>query len=45
MEPLISHGDITTIMRVLADIREDVNGILKLLEDEDGEEEAHEENA
>jgi hypothetical protein len=42
IEPLIDHNDITTIMRLLADIQQDVRGIRELLEDDDGEEEASE---
>jgi hypothetical protein len=42
MEPLISHQDVTTIMRLLDEIREDVSGIRELLEDGDGEEEVPE---
>ena len=44
MEPLISHGDVTTIMRVLGDIREDVFVIRNLLEEENGEAEAPEDD-
>jgi phage host-nuclease inhibitor protein Gam len=40
VEPLISHQDVTTIMRLLADIQRDVVRIRQVLEDEDGEEEA-----
>lgn len=39
MEPLISHGDVTTIMGFLADIKRDVQRIRILLEEDDGEEE------
>jgi hypothetical protein len=35
----ISHRDVTTIMSVLGDIREDVNAIRRVLEEDDGEEE------
>ena len=45
MDPLISHQDVTTIMRLLADIRSDVVRIRQLLEEENGEEEASEDNA
>lgn len=45
MEPPVSHGDVTTIMRLLADVRDDVAVIRRLLEDEDGEEEVDEANA
>jgi hypothetical protein len=44
IEPLIDHNDITTIMRLLADIQQDVRGIRDLLEDDDGEEEAPEDD-
>jgi hypothetical protein len=37
VEPRISHGDVTTIMRLLGDIQEDVRGVPELLEDDDGE--------
>jgi len=39
IEPPIEHGDVTTIMGLLADIHDEVRQIRKLLEDEDGEEE------
>jgi hypothetical protein len=42
--PLISHGDVTTIMRLLADIQNDVRLIRNLLEEDDGEEEAPEDD-
>jgi hypothetical protein len=45
VEPLISHGDVTIIMRLLADIHDDVRRIKKLLEDEDGEEQTPEDDA
>ena len=41
-EPLISHQDVTTIMRLLGDIKDDVRGIRDLLEDNGGEEEVPE---
>jgi hypothetical protein len=41
----IGHSDVTTIMRVLADIQSDVHEIWNLLEDEDGEEAAPEDDA
>jgi hypothetical protein len=43
----ISHQDVTTIMRLLGDIQEDVRAIRDLLEDEngEGEEEAPEDDA
>ena len=40
----IGFGDVTTIMRLLADIQEDVRFIRNVLEDEDGEEEASEDD-
>ena len=39
VEPPIEHRDVTTIMRMVGDIQEDVKGIRTLLEDENGEEE------
>jgi uncharacterized protein YukE len=39
VEPPISHSDVTTIMRLLGDIRDDVRKIRNALEDDDGEEE------
>jgi hypothetical protein len=39
IEPPIEHSDVTTIMRLLADIQHDVAGSRRLLEDDDGEEE------
>ncbi|MEX2210439.1 MAG: hypothetical protein WD689_01555 [Gaiellaceae bacterium] len=39
MEPPISHGDVTTIMGLVGDIRDELRKIRKLLEEEDGEEE------
>jgi hypothetical protein len=41
----IDDSDVTTIMAMLGDIREDVNSIKRLLEDDDGEEEASEDDA
>jgi hypothetical protein len=38
-EPLASHQDVTTIMGLLGDIREEVIRIRQLLEEDDGEEE------
>jgi hypothetical protein len=35
----IEDRDLTTVMSILGDIREDVNAIRELLEDDDGEEE------
>jgi hypothetical protein len=39
VDPPISHRDVTTIMGLLGDIREEVHRIRQLLEDEDEEEE------
>jgi hypothetical protein len=39
VDPPISHRDVTTIMSLLGDIRNDVRKIWELLEDEDGEKE------
>jgi hypothetical protein len=39
MEPPIEHRDVTTIMRLLADIQVDVRRIRNLLDEDDGEEE------
>jgi hypothetical protein len=41
-EPLISLQDVTTIMRLLDEIQQDVHGIRDLLDDDHGEEEAPE---
>jgi hypothetical protein len=45
IEPLISHQDVTTIMGLLAEMKDDLHVILQLLEDDDGEEEAPEADA
>jgi hypothetical protein len=37
VEPPISHRDVTTIMRMVSEIQEDVSRIRELLEDENGE--------
>jgi len=39
IEAPIDHQDVTTIMRLLGDMQHDIARILKLLEDELGEEE------
>jgi len=39
VEPPISHGDVTTIMGLLGDIRDEVAAIRRLLTEDDGEEE------
>ena len=45
IEELISHRDVTTIMRLLGEIRTELSRIRWLLEDDDGEEEAHEDDS
>jgi hypothetical protein len=45
VERPIEHQDVTTTMRILADIHAEVVRIRELLEDEDGEEEAFEDTA
>ncbi len=35
----MTHTDVTTIMDLLADIRDDVRALRRILEDDDGEEE------
>ena len=46
VEPPISHGDVTPVMGLVADIQDDVRRIRRLLEEEeDGEEEAPENDA
>jgi hypothetical protein len=45
VEPLISHRDVTTIMRLLSELQRDVRIIRELLEDDyGGEEEASEDD-
>jgi hypothetical protein len=44
LEPPIEHRDVTTIMGLLGDIQADVRHIRELLEDEDGEAEAPEDD-
>jgi hypothetical protein len=44
LEPPIDHRDVTTIMGLLGDIQHDVVRIRRLLEDEDGQEEAAEDD-
>ena len=39
MEPLATHEDVTTIMDLLGDIRDEARRIRELLEEDDGEEE------
>jgi hypothetical protein len=43
-EPLISHRDVTTIMALLGDIRDQVIRIRRAVEEENGEEEAAEDD-
>jgi hypothetical protein len=45
IEPPVEHRDVTTIMALLGDIKDDVREIRRLLEDENGEEEAPEADA
>ena len=45
MDSPIDHRDVTTLMRLLGDIQSDVRRIRNLLEDEDGEEEAPQDDA
>lgn len=42
---MIDHRDVTTIMRLLGDVQTDVGVIRALLEDENGEEEAAEDDS
>ena len=42
VEPPIDHSDVTTSMGLLSDIQMDVRTIRRLMEGEDGEEEASE---
>jgi hypothetical protein len=44
IEPIISHVDVTTIMRLLGDLQADVRVIRNVLEGDDGEEEEVSEN-
>jgi hypothetical protein len=45
VEPLITHTDVTTVMAILGNIQEDVHEIRILLEADDGEEEAPEDDS
>jgi hypothetical protein len=45
VDPPIDHRDVTTIMRLLADIHDELVRIRRILEDENGEEEASEDTA
>jgi hypothetical protein len=45
VEPLISHTDVTTVMRLIAEIRTDARAIRQSVEDDDGEEEDPEADA
>jgi hypothetical protein len=44
VDPLVSHQDVTTIMRLLSDIQRDTEKIRRLLEDDDAEEETSEDD-
>jgi hypothetical protein len=44
MEPLIDHREVTTIMALLGNMQSDVRVIRTLLEEDDGEEEAPEDD-
>lgn len=44
VEPPIQFSDVTTIMRLLAEMQVDVRAIRNLLEDDDAEEEASEDD-
>lgn len=43
-QPIATHRDVTTVMELLADIRDEARSIRQLLEDEDGEEETEEDD-
>lgn len=43
-EPVATHEDVTTIMPLLGDIRDEARSIRQLLEDDDGEEETEEDD-
>jgi len=45
VEPPISHGDVTTIMALVVDMRDDIRAIRRLLEEDDGQEEGFEDHA
>ncbi len=42
-DPAVSHKDVTTLMAMISDIQLDVAAILRLLSEEDGEEEEEDE--
>ena len=44
VQPIATHRDVTTVMELLADIRDVARWIRRLLEDEDGEEETEEDD-
>jgi hypothetical protein len=44
-EPIATHEDVTTIMGILGDIRDEAAQIRRILEEDDGEEEAEEDDA
>jgi hypothetical protein len=43
VEPIATHKDVTTLMAMIADIKVDVAAILRLLSEDDGEEEEEDE--
>ena len=43
-QPIATHQDVTTVMELLADIRDEARWIRQLLEDDDGEEETEEDD-
>ena len=43
-QPIATHRDVTTVMELLADIRDEARWIRQLLEADDGEEETEEDN-
>lgn len=43
-QPIATHQDVTTVMELLADIRDEARWIRQLLEDEDGEAETQEDD-
>jgi len=43
-QPIATHEDVTTVMRLIAEIRDEAVHIRRILEDDDGEEEAEEDD-
>lgn len=43
-EPVATHEDVTTIMGLLGDIRDEAQRIRRILEDENGEQETEEDD-